>query len=60
MYSQTIDLCHLSQFSKILGKPFDIRLNKYLEKYEILEKCQYIWSRSTAMTLMDLTEKITS
>ena len=50
----------LPQFSKILEKIFNNRLDSFIEKNCILSECQYIFrnSRSTYMALMDLIENI--
>ena len=51
----------LSQFSKILEKIFNNRLDSFLEKNCIINDSQYGFrnSRSTAMAIMDLLENIT-
>ena len=50
----------LPQFSKILEKLFNNRLDSFIEKNCILSECQYGFrnSRSTYMALMDLIENI--
>ena len=50
----------LPQFSKILEKIFNNRLDSFIEKNCILNECQYGFrnSRSTYMALMDLIENI--
>lgn len=50
----------LPQFSKILEKIVDNRLNSFIEKNCIISECQYGFrsSRSTYMALMDLIENI--
>ena len=50
----------LPQFSKILGKLFNNRLDSFIENFFILSECQYGFrnSRSTYMALMDLIENI--
>ena len=50
----------LPQFSKILEKIFNNRLDSFIEKKCILSECQYGFrnSRSTYMALMDLIENI--
>ena len=50
----------LPQFSKILEKIFNNRLDSFIEKNCILSECQYGFrnSRSTYMALMDLIENI--
>ena len=52
----------LSQFSKILEKLFNERLDKFIDKFQLLNNCQYGFrSRmSTSHALMDLVEEITS
>lgn len=52
----------LSQFSKILEKLFALRLDKFIDKYDLLTECQYGFraNRTTSMALIDLIEKITS
>ena len=50
----------LSQFSKILEKLFDSRLQKFIEKHEILHEsqCGFRAKRSTGWALMELVEEI--
>ena len=52
----------LSQFSKILEKLFNERLDKFIDKIQLLNNCQYGFrSRmSTSHALLDLVEEITS
>ena len=52
----------LPQFSKILEKIFNVRLHKFIEKYDILSSSQYGFrsSMSTSMALLELTENITT
>ena len=50
----------LPQFSKILEKVFASRLNKFIDKENLLSKNQYGFrpKHSTALAIMELTEKI--
>ena len=52
----------LPQFSKILEKLFNNRLDSFITKYDILSKSQYGFrsNRSTSMALVELLEKITN
>ena len=52
----------LSQFSKILEKLFSKRLDKYIDKFSLLNDSQYGFrsGKSTALALMELTEEISS
>ena len=52
----------LSQFSKILEKLFNERLDKFIDKFQLLNNCQYGFrsQMSTSHALMDLVEEITS
>ena len=54
----------LLQFSKILEKIFNVRLDKFIEKYNILSSSQYGFrtstGMSTSMALLELTESITT
>ena len=52
----------LSQFSKILEKLFSKRLDKYIGNFSLLNDSQYGFrsGKSTALTLMELTEEISS
>ena len=52
----------LSQFSKILEKLFDKRLQSFIDKYEILSSSQYGFRSncSTSLALMELIEEISS
>ena len=49
-----------SQFSKILEKLFDARLQKFIEKHEIFHLSQYEFraKRCTGLDLMELVEEI--
>lgn len=50
----------LPQFSKILEKVFERRLNKFIEKHNLLSEGQYGFrsNRSTSMAIIDATEEI--
>ena len=50
----------LPQFSKVLEKLFDVRLQKFIEKYSVLHDSQYGFrsNRSTSLALMELIEEI--
>ena len=52
----------LSQFSKILEKLFDVRLQSFIDKYDLLSNCQYGFrpNCSTSLALMELVEEISS
>ena len=52
----------LLQFSKILEKLFIKRLDKYIDKFSLLNDSQYGFrsGKSTALALMKLTEEISS
>jgi len=52
----------LSQFSKILEKLFEIRLDSFIKKHKLLNDHQYGFqaNRSTEMAVIELVEKITS
>lgn len=52
----------LPQFSKLLEKLFNSRLDKFIEKYDILNSSQYGFrtKMSTSMALLELTENITA
>ena len=52
----------LPQFSKILEKVFEKRLDSFINKYNLLSNSQYGFrnNRSTALALIDLIENITS
>ena len=52
----------LPQFSKILEKIFNVRLDKFIEKYDILSSSQYGFrsSMSTSIALLELIENITT
>uniref|UniRef100_A0A672FVC1 Reverse transcriptase domain-containing protein n=1 Tax=Salarias fasciatus TaxID=181472 RepID=A0A672FVC1_SALFA len=52
----------LPQFSKILEKLFDSRLEKFLEKHNIINDGQYGFraKRTTSMALIEATEEITT
>ena len=63
MYFQTIDPypCY-HNFQKKLGKLFNERLHKFIDKFQLLNNCQYGFrsQMSTSHALMDLVEEITS
>ena len=50
------------QFSKILEKLFNVRLDNFIERHSILSNIQYGFrpNMSTALALLELTEEITS
>lgn len=50
----------LPQFSKILEKIFDVRLQKFIDKYKLINEGQYGFrsNRSTSMAIVDATEEI--
>ena len=52
----------LPQFSKILEKLFGIRLDSFIDRYNLLSSNQYGFRRnmSTSLALMELTEEITT
>ncbi len=52
----------LPQFKKILEKLFVIRLDKFIDRYNILSNSQYGFrtNHSTSMALMELTEEIST
>ena len=52
----------LPQFSKVLEKLFNKRLDSFITKHNILSKCQYGFrsNRSTSMALIELLEKLTN
>ena len=52
----------LPQFSKILEKLFDKRLDAFIDKYELLSNSQYGFrsNRSTSLALIELLEEITT
>ena len=52
----------LPQFSKILEKLFNKRLDSFISRFDILSKCQYGFrsNRSTSMALIELLEKLTN
>ena len=52
----------LPQFSKILEKLFNERLDKFIDKFQLLNNCQYGFrsQMSTSHALLDLVEEITS
>ena len=52
----------LPQFSKILEKLFNMRLDSFIAKYDILSECQYGFrsNRSISMALIELLEKVTN
>ena len=55
-------ISRLPQFSKILEKLFNVRLDNFIERHSILSNSQYgfIPNMSTSLTLLELTEEITS
>ena len=52
----------LPQFSKILEKLFNVRLDNFIERHSILNNSQYGFrpNMSTSLALLELTEEITS
>ena len=48
----------LPQFSKILEKLFDNRMQEFIDKHSLLNECQYGFrqNRSTSIALMELIE----
>ena len=52
----------LSQFSKILEKPFHNRLHKFIDKHKLLTESQYGFrsNRATSLALIDSVEEITN
>ena len=52
----------LSQFSKILEKLFAFRLDKFIDKYQILNDSQYGFrcKNSTSLALLELIEELTN
>ena len=52
----------LPQFSKILEKLFGIRLDSFIDRYNLLSSNQYGFRRnmSTSLALIELTEEITT
>ena len=62
MFSNYRPVSLLPQFSKILEKIFEIRLNKFIEHSEILNdsQCGFQKGKSTALTLYELTVEITN
>ena len=52
----------LPQFSKILEKLFNVRLDNFIERHSILSNSQYGFrpNMSTSLALLELTEEITS
>ncbi len=52
----------LSQFSKILEKLFNNRLDKVIDKYKLLTESQYGFrsNRATSLALIDSVEEITN
>ena len=52
----------LPQFSKILEKLFDLRMEKFINKYNILHDCQFVFGagRSPSMAILCLIENITA
>ena len=63
VYFQTIDPypCY-HNFQKILEKLFNERLDKFIDKLQLLNNCQYGFrsQMSTSHALLDLVEQITS
>ena len=62
LYNNYRPVSLLPQFSKILEKVFEKRLDSFINKYNILSNSQYGFrnNRSTALALIDLIENITS
>ena len=50
----------LPQFSKILEKLFNKRLDNFIAKYDILSQYGFRSNRSTSMALIELLEKLTN
>ena len=52
----------LPQFSKILEKLYDLRMEKFINKHNILHDCQFGFraGRSPSMALLSLIENITT
>ena len=52
----------LPQFTKILEKLFNVRLDNFIERHSILSNSQYGYrpNMSTSLALLELTEEITS
>ena len=52
----------LSQFSKIIEKLFDVRLQSFIDKHDLLSNSQYGFRPkcSTSLALMELVEEISS
>ena len=52
----------LPQFSKILEKLFDLRMEKFMNKHSILHECQFGFrsGSSPSLALLSLIEKITA
>ena len=52
----------LPQFSKILEKLFNVRLDNFIERHSILSNSQYGFrpNMSTSLALLELAEEITS
>ena len=57
-----IPISLLPQFSKILEKLFNVRLDNLIERHSILRNRQYGFrpNMSTSLALLELTEEITS
>ena len=62
LFSNYRPISLLSQFSKILEKLFNERLDKFIDKFQLLNNCQYGFrsQMSTSHALLDLVEEITS
>ena len=52
----------LPKFSKILGRLFDFRMEKFINKHNILHDCQFSFraGRSPSMALLSIIENITT
>ena len=62
LFSNYRPISLLSQFSKILEKLFNERLDKFIDKFQLLNNCQYGFrsQMSTSHALLNLVEEITS
>ena len=62
LFSNYRPISLLSQFSKILEKLFNETLDKFIDKFQLLNNCQYGFrsQMSTSHALLDLVEEITS
>ena len=60
LFSNYRPISLLSQFSKILEKLFNERLDKFIDKFQLLNNCQYGFrsQMSTSHALLDLVEEI--